>query len=151
VGSFLTCMNGNYMDKVVVTLDGSVTSWLAWLVRSISRAKGPYMYNLPYAYAYALRRITLVLMHILIQPPSSYKSSFSYKTSDSAETHDPSTHATVVAYPGDEWRVASSEWQRAAEAYPKFFSSMVYIYLEPFSFTFLPVPWCMHTVLSFIW
>jgi len=55
------------------------------------------MYNLPYAYAYALsnmRRITLVLMHILIQPPSSYKSSFSYKISDGAETHDPSTHAT---------------------------------------------------------
>jgi hypothetical protein len=51
------------------------------------------MYNLPYAYAYALsdmRRITLVLMHILIQPPSSYK------TSDGAETHDPSTHATRV-------------------------------------------------------
>jgi len=50
------------------------------------------MYNLPYAYAYALsdmRRITLILMHILIQPPSSYKSSFSYKTSDDAETHDP--------------------------------------------------------------
>jgi len=50
------------------------------------------MYNLPYAYAYALsdmRRITLVLMHILIQPPSSYK------TSDGAETHDPSTHATL--------------------------------------------------------
>jgi hypothetical protein len=41
-----------------------------------------------------LRRITLVLMHILIQPPSSYKSSFSYKASDGAETHDPSTHAT---------------------------------------------------------
>ena len=57
------------------------------------------MYNLPYAYAYALsdmRHITLVLMHILIQSPSSYKSSFSYKTSDDAETHDPSTHATVV-------------------------------------------------------
>jgi hypothetical protein len=35
-------------------------------------------------------------MHILIQPPSSYKSSFSYKTSDGAETHDPSTHATVI-------------------------------------------------------
>jgi len=55
------------------------------------------MYNLPYACAYALsdmRRITLVLMYILIQPPSSYKSSFSYKTSDAAETHDPSTHAT---------------------------------------------------------
>ena len=55
------------------------------------------MYNLSYAYAYApssMRRITLVLMHILIQPPSSYKSSFSYKTSDGAETHDPSTHAT---------------------------------------------------------
>jgi len=55
------------------------------------------MYNLPYAYAYALsdmRRITLVLMHILIQPPSSYKSSFSYKTSNGAETHDASTHAT---------------------------------------------------------
>jgi hypothetical protein len=56
------------------------------------------MYNLLYAYAYALsdvRRITLVLMHILIQPPSSYKSSFSYKTSDGAETHDPSAHATT--------------------------------------------------------
>jgi len=41
------------------------------------------------AYAYALsdmRRITLVLMHILIQSLSSYKSSFSYKTSDDAET-----------------------------------------------------------------
>jgi len=49
------------------------------------------MYNLPYAYVYALsdmRRITLVLMHILIQLPSSYK------TSDGTETHDPSTHAT---------------------------------------------------------
>jgi len=57
------------------------------------------MYNLPYAYAYALfdmRRITLVQIHILIQPPSSYKSSFSYKTSDGAETHDPSIHATVA-------------------------------------------------------
>jgi len=43
-----------------------------------------------------LRRITLLLMHILIQPPSSYKSSFSYKASDGAETHDPSTHATVT-------------------------------------------------------
>jgi len=42
-----------------------------------------------------MRRIALVLMHILIQPPSSYKSSFSYKISDDAETHDPSTHATV--------------------------------------------------------
>jgi hypothetical protein len=55
------------------------------------------MYNLSYAYAYApssMRRITLVLIHILIHPPSSYKSSFSYKTSDGAETHDPSTHAT---------------------------------------------------------
>jgi hypothetical protein len=64
---------------------------------SISRAEGAYMYNLPYAYAYALydmRRITLVLMHILIQPPSSYKSSFSYKTSNGVETHDLSTHAT---------------------------------------------------------
>jgi len=53
------------------------------------------MYNLPYAYAYALsdmRCITLVLIHILILP--SYKSSFSYKTSDDAEIHDPSTHAT---------------------------------------------------------
>jgi len=48
------------------------------------------MYNLPYAYTYALpdmRRITLVLMHILIQSQSSYKSIFSYKTSDDAETH----------------------------------------------------------------
>jgi len=47
------------------------------------------MYKLPYAYAYALpdmRRITLVLMHILIQ--SSYKSIFSYKTSGDAETSD---------------------------------------------------------------
>jgi len=49
------------------------------------------MYNLPYAYAYALpdmRRTTLVLMHILIQSQSSYKSTFSYKTSDDAETSD---------------------------------------------------------------
>jgi len=55
------------------------------------------MYKLPNAYAYALsdmRRITLVLMHILILPPSSYKTSFSYKASDDSETHDPSTHAT---------------------------------------------------------
>jgi hypothetical protein len=43
-----------------------------------------------------MRRITLVLIHILIQPTFSYKSSFSYKTSDGAETHDPSTHATSV-------------------------------------------------------
>jgi len=51
------------------------------------------MYNLPHAYAYALsdvRRITLLLMHILIQPTSSYK------TPDCAETHDPSTHATHI-------------------------------------------------------
>jgi len=72
--------------------------WLTWLVYlPISRAEGPYMYNLSYAYTYApssMRRITLVLMHILIQAPSSYTSSFSYKTSDSAETHDPSPHAT---------------------------------------------------------
>jgi hypothetical protein len=50
------------------------------------------MYNLPYAYAYALpdmRRNSLVLMHILIQSQSSYKSIFSYKTSDDAETHMP--------------------------------------------------------------
>jgi len=49
------------------------------------------MYNLPYAYAYALpdmRRIALVLMHILIQSQSSYKSIFSYKTSNDAETSD---------------------------------------------------------------
>ena len=70
------------------------------------------MYNLPYAYAYALsdmRRITLVLMHILIQPPSSYKSSFSYKTSDGAETHDPSIHATVgtSSLPSDDYVIAS--------------------------------------------
>jgi len=62
------------------------------------------MYNLPYAYAYALsdmRRITLVVMHIFVQPPTSYQSSFSYKTSDDAETHDPSTRATqtVVCVP----------------------------------------------------
>jgi len=41
---------------------------------SISRARGPYMYILRYVYAHALsdmRHITLVLMHILIQPPSS--------------------------------------------------------------------------------
>ena len=54
------------------------------------------MYNLPYAYAYALpdmRRITLVLMHILIQSQSSYKSISSYKTSDVAETsHDAETY-----------------------------------------------------------
>ena len=48
-----------------------------------------------------MRRITLILMHILmhvllhilmhilIQPPSSYK------ISNGAETHDPSTHATL--------------------------------------------------------
>jgi hypothetical protein len=56
------------------------------------------MYNLPYAYAYALsnmRFITLVLMHILIQPLSPYKTSFSYKISDGAEIHDPSTHTTL--------------------------------------------------------
>jgi len=56
------------------------------------------MYNLPYAYAYALsdmRRITLILMHIMIQPPSSNKSSFSYKISDGAETHDLGAHATL--------------------------------------------------------
>jgi hypothetical protein len=50
------------------------------------------MHNLPYAYAYALSdmgRIALVLMHIFIQPPSSYK------TSDGAETQVPSTHATT--------------------------------------------------------
>jgi hypothetical protein len=35
-----------------------------------------------------MRRITLILMHILMQPPSSYK------ISNGAETHDPSTHAT---------------------------------------------------------
>jgi len=50
-----------------------------------------------------MRRITLILMHILmhvllhilmhilIQPPSSYK------ISNGAETHDPSTHATCAA------------------------------------------------------
>jgi len=65
---------------------------------SISRAKGAYMYNLPYAYTYALsdmKCITLILMHILIQPPSSYKSSFSFKTSDDAEIHNPSTYGTL--------------------------------------------------------
>jgi len=65
------------------------------------------MYNLPYAYAYALsdmRRITLVLMHILIQPPSSYK------TSDGAETHDPSTHATVIVI-GEAGDGCSSWWR----------------------------------------
>jgi len=58
------------------------------------------MYNLPYAYAYApsdMRRITLVLMNIPIQPPTSYMSSFSYKTSDGDETQDSSTHATDVS------------------------------------------------------
>jgi hypothetical protein len=61
-----------------------------YLLLYLEEGQRPYMYNLPYAYAYALpdmRRITLVLMHILIQSPSSYKSSFSYKTSDDAETH----------------------------------------------------------------
>ena len=46
--------------------------WLLYL-----EGQRPYMYNLPHAYAYALsdmRCITLVLMHILIQSPSSYKS-----------------------------------------------------------------------------
>jgi len=57
------------------------------------------MYNLPSAYGYVLsnmRGITLFLMHILIQSLSSYKSSFSYKTSDDAETHHQSTYATSV-------------------------------------------------------
>jgi hypothetical protein len=77
------------------------------------------MYNLPYSYAYALsdmRRITLILMHILmhvllhilmhilmhilIQPPSSYK------TSNGAETHDPSTHATAFM------RVSADCWAK---------------------------------------
>jgi len=47
------------------------------------------MYKLQYAYGYAvpdMKRITLVLMHILIQ--SSYKSIFSYKTSGDTETSD---------------------------------------------------------------
>jgi hypothetical protein len=68
--------------------------WLSYL-----EGQRPYMYNLPYAYAYALsdmKRITLVLMHILIQSPSWYMSSFTYKTLDDAETHDPSTHATNI-------------------------------------------------------
>ena len=57
----------------------------------LEETQRPYMYNLPYAYAYALpdmRRIALVLMHILIQSQSSYKSIFSYKTSNDAETSD---------------------------------------------------------------
>jgi hypothetical protein len=40
--------------ELSVTLDASLTSWLSWLIVSMSRAKGPYIYNLPYAYAYAL-------------------------------------------------------------------------------------------------
>jgi hypothetical protein len=52
------------------------------------------------SYSYALsniRCITLVLMHILIHwLPSSFKSSFSYMTSDSAQTHKLSTHATAL-------------------------------------------------------
>jgi len=43
---------------------------------------------------YALRWITLVPMHILLQPPHSYLSSFPFNILDSAEMHDPSTHAT---------------------------------------------------------
>ena len=57
----------------------------------LEETQRPYMYNLPYAYAYAqpdMRRIALVLMHILIQSQSSYKSIFSYKTSNDAETSD---------------------------------------------------------------
>jgi len=59
------------------------------------------MYNLPYTYAYALPdigHITLVLMHILIQPP------FSYKTSDDAETHNPRVGAAAVCKHRYEWR-----------------------------------------------
>jgi len=86
-----------HICNTAVTLDASF-DLLIDLINPLY-LKDPYMYNLPYAYAYALsdmRRITLVLMHILIQPPSSYKSSFSYKTPDDAETHDPSTHATTA-------------------------------------------------------
>ena len=58
------------------------------------------MYNLSDAYVYApssMRRITMVQMHILLLPPSSYKFSFSYKSSVGAETNNPSTHAKTVA------------------------------------------------------
>jgi hypothetical protein len=48
------------------------------------------------AYAYAYGRLYIYgLLALEIDQPSSYKSSFSYKTSDDAETHDPSTHATA--------------------------------------------------------
>jgi hypothetical protein len=59
------------------------------------------MYSLPYAYAYApsdIRRITLVLMHIPIQPPTSYMSSFSYMTSNGDETQDSSTRLNDFIY-----------------------------------------------------
>ena len=84
---FITCYFGYFFDFEL--------TWLVYF--SISRAYGLHMNNVSYADAYApssMRHITLVLMHILIQPPSSYTSSFSYKTSDGAETHHPSTHAT---------------------------------------------------------
>ena len=104
--------SGEWWRGLSVTLDGSVTCLLA----SLSRRPEARICTISYAYAYALsdmRRITLVLMHILIQPPSSYKSSFSYKTSDGAETHDPSTHATLrAAVARVRFRVVDSERPR---------------------------------------
>jgi hypothetical protein len=45
-----------------------------------------------------MRRITPVLMQILIHPPSSYKSSFSYKTSDGAEIQVPMQQSVLQMY-----------------------------------------------------
>jgi hypothetical protein len=59
-----------------------IVDWLLDLT-DLSKAQGPYMYRLPYVYAYTLsymRRITLILMQAI--SISSYKPSFSYKPSN---------------------------------------------------------------------
>jgi len=55
------------------------------------------IYNLPYIYTYALadmNRSILVLMHIIIQPPSLYNSSMCFETWNYAVSLDPSMHTT---------------------------------------------------------
>jgi hypothetical protein len=90
-----------------------------------------------------LRRITLVLMHILIQPPSSYKSSFSYKTSDGAETHDPSTHATS----GNVFYRVTTHDQVTAHPWAK---SIDHIWLTELSSQTVkqPQPFCLYPMAS---
>lgn len=56
-----------------------------WKNYSVLHLEGsrPYIYNVPPVYKYALsdiRYITLVLMHIHIQPPCSYKTLFTQQT-----------------------------------------------------------------------